>query len=260
MSGRIYTAAYKDRQKQHIAFSNDRGRTWTNYTGNPVVDLDAPDFRDPKVFWYEPQHKWVMVSVLADERTLVIFDSPDLKQWTVLSHFRTGRRHRRTVGVSRPNRTASRGEQEKKWVLIINRNPGAPAGGTGVRYVVGKFDGKQFTSVLFPRDKIVGRLRERLYATNSFNDMPLSDHRKIWMGWTSNWLYAKDEPTVSWRGAHSIPRTLTLRRTAQRTILVQTPVRELESLRGQPFQVGRFDHGCKSQARTGQRKGRDLRN
>ena len=38
----IYTAAYKDRQKQHIAFSNDRGRTWTNYSGNPVADLDAP--------------------------------------------------------------------------------------------------------------------------------------------------------------------------------------------------------------------------
>ena len=53
----IYTAAYKDRQKQHIAFSNDRGRSWTNYSGNPVADVDAPDFRDPNVFWYEAQHQ-----------------------------------------------------------------------------------------------------------------------------------------------------------------------------------------------------------
>jgi fructan beta-fructosidase len=83
----IYTAADKERQKQHIAFSNDRGRTWTNYSGNPVADLDAPDFRDPNVFWYEPQHKWVMVAVLADERTLVILDSADLKQWTKRSSF-----------------------------------------------------------------------------------------------------------------------------------------------------------------------------
>src|SRR5664279_583954 len=83
----IYAAAYKDRQKQHIAFSNDRGRTWTNYTGNPVADLDAPDFRDPNVFWYAAQHKWIMVAVLADERTLVILDSPDLKHWTKRSTF-----------------------------------------------------------------------------------------------------------------------------------------------------------------------------
>ncbi len=49
------------------------------------------------------------------------------------------------------------------------------------------------------------------YATNSFNDMPKGDERRIWMGWTSNWLYAKDEPTVLWRGAQSVPRVLSLR-------------------------------------------------
>ncbi len=75
------------------------------------------------------------------------------------------------------------------------------------------------------------------YATNSFNDMPAGDGRRIWMGWISNWLYAKDEPTVLWRGAQSIPRTLTLRRTPAGIILVQSPVRELQSLRGQPFQI-----------------------
>ncbi|MGB6898225.1 MAG: glycoside hydrolase family 32 protein, partial [Candidatus Acidiferrum sp.] len=59
----IYTAAGTNSQKQNLAFSNDRGRTWTNYSGNPVADLSQPDFRDPKVFWYEPQRKWVMVAV-----------------------------------------------------------------------------------------------------------------------------------------------------------------------------------------------------
>ena len=35
----IYTAAGKDLQTQHLAYSNDRGRTWTNYLRNPIVDL-----------------------------------------------------------------------------------------------------------------------------------------------------------------------------------------------------------------------------
>jgi len=142
----IYTAAYKDRQKQHIAFSNDRGRTWTNYSGNPVADLDAPDFRDPNVFWYAPQHKWVMVAVLADERTLIILDSLDLKHWTKCSTF--GPAGDAVGQWECPDliEIPVTGTNEKKWVLIINRNPGAPAGGTGVRYLIGKFDGATFTS------------------------------------------------------------------------------------------------------------------
>ncbi len=41
-------------QTQNLAYSNDRGRTWTKYSGNPVLNLNMSDFRDPKVFWSEP--------------------------------------------------------------------------------------------------------------------------------------------------------------------------------------------------------------
>jgi fructan beta-fructosidase len=233
----IYAAAYKDRQKQHIAFSNDRGRTWTNYTGNPVVDLDAPDFRDPKVFWYEPQKKWVMVAVLADERIAVFLDSTDLKKSTVRSKFGPAGDDAGQWECPDLLELPVEGTNDKKWVLIINRNPGAPAGGTGVRYLVGTFDGKEFTDETSPATTLWADYGKDFYATNSFNDMPAGDGRKIWMGWTSNWLYAKDEPTVLWRGAQSVPRTLTLRRTAAGIILSQTPVRELQSLRGQTFEI-----------------------
>ncbi len=233
----IYAAAYKDRQKQHIAFSNDHGRTWTNYSGNPVVDLDAPDFRDPKVFWYEPQKKWVMVAVLADQRQAVFLDSSDLKKWTVRSKFSPAGDDTGQWECPDLLELPVEGTRDTKWVLIINRNPGASAGGTGVRYIVGSFDGKQFTDYTSPKTKLWADYGKDFYATNSFNEMPASDGRKIWMGWTSNWLYAKDEPTVLWRGAQSIPRTLTLRRTAAGIILIQRPVTELQSLRGQPFQI-----------------------
>jgi fructan beta-fructosidase len=233
----IYTAAFKDRQKQHIAFSNDRGRTWTNYSGNPVADLDAPDFRDPNVFWYEPQHKWVMVAVLADERTLVILDSPDLKHWTKRSTFGPAGD---TAGQWEcPNliELPIEGASEKKWVLIIGRNPGGPAGGTGVRYLIGKFDGAKFASEVPDAPALWADWGKDFYATNAWNDLPPSDERRVWIGWFSNWQYANAEPTALWRGAQSIPRTLTLRPHADGLRLVQRPIQELERLRRERLRV-----------------------
>ena len=232
----MYTAAYKDRQKQHIAFSNDRGRTWTNYSGNPVADLDAPDFRDPNVFWYAPQHKWVMVAVLADERTLVIFDSPDLKHWTKRSTFGPAGDVAGQWECPDLIELPIDGTSQKKWVLIINRNPGAPAGGTGVRYVIGKFDGAKFTSEVPDTPALWADWGKDFYATNTWNDAPSAGGR-LWIGWFSNWQYANVEPTVLWRGAQSIPRTMTLRRYADGLRLVQRPVPALESLRREKFRI-----------------------
>lgn len=247
----IYTAAYKDRQKQHIAFSNDRGRTWSNYSGNPVADLNAPDFRDPNVFWYEPQHKWVMAAVLADRRKLVIFDSADLKHWNQRSTF--GPAGDLAVQWECPGlmELLVDGTSEKRWVLLININPGpnsgadgsgsadrgTPAGGTSVRYLIGAFDGAKFTSEIPDAPVLWADWGKDFYATNTWNDMPESDSRRVLIGWFSNWLYANTEPTEVWRGAQSIPRCLKLRRYADGLRLVQTPIRELESLRRESFRI-----------------------
>ena len=266
----IYAANYKDREKQHIAYSNDRGRTWTNYAGNPVIDVDAADFRDPKVFWYAPQKKWVLVAVLADHRKALFFSSTDLKTWTKMSEFGPAGDDAGQWECPDLLELPVEGTQETRWVLIINRNPGAPAGGTGVRYLIGQFDGTQFVETESVGQKLWADYGKDFYATNSFNDMPQGDTRKIWIGWTSNWLYAKDEPTVLWRGAQSIPRTLTLRYvgnpliptagisgpptnptlspregdkggaptvSGKELLMVQEPVRELQSLREKPFQL-----------------------
>ncbi|GAC1626926.1 MAG: levanase [Candidatus Acidiferrum sp.] len=228
----VYTAAGKDIQNQHVAFSNDRGRTWTNYTGNPVVNLGQADFRDPKVFWYAPQKKWVMVAVFADERIVKILDSRDLKTWKVQSSFG-------------PAGTAS-GQWEcpdlfelqvegsaktKKWVLIVNRNPGAPAGGTGVSYFIGTFDGKTFSSETPKGDMLWADSGKDFYATNRFSDLGSNDPRTIWIGWIGNWQYANVEPTEKWRGAQSIPRTLSLKRYQNQIRLAQSPIEETEKLR-----------------------------
>lgn len=233
----IYTAAYHDRQKQHIAYSNDRGRTWTNYSGNPVADLDAPDFRDPNVFWYEPQHKWVMVAVLADERRLVILDSHDLKHWTKRSTFGPAGDTAGQWECPDLVELPVEGTSEKKWVLIINRNPGAPAGGTGVRYLVGNFDGTTFRSDTPETPAVWADWGKDFYATNTWNDMPASDKRRVWIGWFSNWQYANAEPTVLWRGGLTIPRTLTLRQYSDGLRMVQQPIKELQGLRHEKLRI-----------------------
>lgn len=47
-----------DNQSQCISYSQDKGRTWTKYDKNPVL---VQKFRDPKVFWYAPDKKWIMI-------------------------------------------------------------------------------------------------------------------------------------------------------------------------------------------------------
>jgi len=108
------------------------------------VDLTKPDFRDPKIFWYEPEKKWVMVAVLADERKLTIFDSLNLKEWKLRSAFGPAGDSAGQWECPDLFELPVEGTKEKKWVLIVNRNPGAPAGGTGTKYFVGLFDGLQF--------------------------------------------------------------------------------------------------------------------
>ena len=65
----FYTSASDEHgQIQCMAYSNDNGRTYTKYEKNPILTpFDGlKDFRDPKVFWYEPAQKWYMI-VSADK-------------------------------------------------------------------------------------------------------------------------------------------------------------------------------------------------
>src|SRR5579872_681877 len=79
----MYTAA-KDPFAQAIAYSNDRGRTWTKFSGNPVLPHLANSNRDPHVIWYEPTKRWIVVLFKYVDSTFCLFSSPDLKQWTHL--------------------------------------------------------------------------------------------------------------------------------------------------------------------------------
>ncbi len=133
-----------DFQYQAIAYSNDNGRTWTKYEGNPVVpNPGLRDFRDPKVIWHEESQSWIMAVAAWDH--LELYGSPDLKNWQKLSEF--GKEWGTHAGVWEcPDLFPAKveGSDEIRWVLIQNINPGAWQGGSGTQYFVGHFDGKSF--------------------------------------------------------------------------------------------------------------------
>jgi beta-fructofuranosidase/levanase len=133
-------------QSQALAYSLDRGRTWTKYAGNPVLDNPDPDFRDPKVFWYEPTQRWIMPVALSLQRKIQFYSSPNLKDWTLEGEFGP---QGAVAGVFEvPNLIPLRveGTRETKWLLIVNINPGALGGGSAAQYFIGNFDGHRFTA------------------------------------------------------------------------------------------------------------------
>lgn len=145
----IYTSHDKNTgtQAQSLAYSTDRGRTWTKYQGNPVIDIGSKDFRDPKVQWYAPTRSWLMTVSLSAEHKVRFYSSRNLKDWEQLSEFGPAGA---TGGVWEcPDLfpLAVDGDPKKiKWVLVVNINPGGIAGGSGAQYFVGDFDGKKFTA------------------------------------------------------------------------------------------------------------------
>lgn len=229
----IYTGhdPVSHREAQALAFSVDRGRTWEKYAHNPVLDLGCADFRDPKVFWHEEDASWVMVVVLAAERVVRLYSSPDLRSWTLLSDFGPAGA---TEGVWEcPDLfpLALDGDPARlRWVLVVSVQSGAPWGGSGMQYFVGDFDGLKFTA---EHDEVAWLDHGAdYYAAVTFNNLP--GDRQVQIGWLGNWDYANSTPTSPWRGAQSIPRELTLTDVAGRPTLVQKPVVELNKILGKP--------------------------
>ena len=227
-------------QAQSLAYSLDRGRTWTQYAGNPVIaEPPGPyaseyrEFRDPKLFWYEPEHKWVLATVAAKQHKALFFTSRDLVHWEWSGEFGPAGSADGVWECPDLVELPVDGDPTKrKWVLIVSINPGGPAGGSGMQYFVGDFDGRTFT-----RDRNAAPDAPQwvdygadFYAGVTYNDAP--GGRRLLVGWMNNWLYGDKVPTSPWRSAQSLPRELGLRTVNGQMKLVQQPVAEAQGLRG----------------------------
>ena len=230
----IYTSRTTSDQTQSIAYSTDKGRTWTDYEGNPVIDIDDPAFRDPRVFWHAATERWIMAVVLANQRKVRLFGSPDLKTWKFLSDFGPEGAHP-VSNWECPDlfELPVEGEPgQSKWILQVDSGMGHPWLGSGCQYFVGEFDGERFINDNPPETALWLDWGRDFYAAQSYSDVPEQDGRRLVIGWISNWMYARDKPTSPWRGAQSVARELRLKRFDKGLRLVQQPAREIESLRG----------------------------
>ena len=239
---------------QCMAYSTDNGRTFTKYSGNPVLNsyqglADDPkrckglrDFRDPKIFWYEPLKSWYMI--VSSDKEMRFYASSDLKDWHYVSAFGEG------YGVQ-PNQYECPDffpltlEGKQYWVMIVNINPGCLFGGSATEYFVGTFDGKEFKCMSKPETyKFIDWGKDH-YATVTFSNAP--GGRVIGMPWMSNWQYANYVPTQQFRSANALPREFSLFEADGEVYMAAKPVAEVKNLvsdtrREQDFAISNNSH------------------
>ena len=213
-----------DFQNQSLAYSLDNGQNWLKYDHNPVLkNPGITDFRDPKVFWYQPGQQWVMVLAVKDR--VAFYSSPDLRNWSKVGEFGKDEGAHGGVWECPDLFPLIDGHGHTQWVLVVNINPGGPNGGSATQYFLGQFDGKTFTPS-------TAGTRWLDYGPDEYAGVTWDNTgaRRIFIGWMSNWLYGQRVPTDPWRSANTLPRQLELEKSGDSVYLTSMPVREVDEL------------------------------
>ncbi len=201
-SGRDFT--------QCLAYSTDRGRTWTKYAHNPVLPHVAGENRDPKVIWDAPTRRWIMALYLDRDR-FGLFSSPDLKAWT------------QTQTLTLPGSSECPDffplplieTHKQRWVFTAANDA----------YLVGSFDGRTFTP---ETPALPGDAGASFYAAQTFSGIPAQEDRRIQIAWMRGGEY----PQMPFNQQMSFPCTLTLHQTSDGPRLFRWPVKEITALYG----------------------------
>jgi len=196
---------------QCLAYSLDKGRTWTKHEANPVLPHVAGENRDPKVVWHAPTKRWIM-ALYIEEEEFALYSSENLTEWTLLQKFTMPGCSECPDFFEMPLRGQT---NVRKWVFTA----------ANAKYLVGDFDGVKFTPTGGPLQVEFG---ESLYAVQTFSDLPPSDRRKIQIGWMIGGQY----PDMPFNQQLSFPCELSLVDTAEGPRLYRRPVHEINRLHG----------------------------
>ncbi|QSH42182.1 glycoside hydrolase family 32 protein [Lentisphaerota bacterium ZTH] len=236
----VYTSI---RRGECLAWSKDGGKTFKDYNNNPVLfhggnfkDIPkTPNYwygsRDPKVFWYAPNHEWVMivyeqyvpVKRTKDDAAFAIYTSKNLTDWTFQSKlpgwYECPELFELPVNGNKLN---------NKWVVM---------GASGF-YAIGSFDGKSFIPDQFEGsvDRPVSHrryilepykyagMRGNIYAPQTWNDAP--NGRRVMIAWVRYY----PPPKATFSQAMSLPLALSLRTTEDGIRMFFNPVKEVKKL------------------------------
>ncbi len=202
-----------------VAFSNDRGRSFTWYEGNPVIKHKG---RDPKVVWYtydtddspiDDQAKemgghWAMVVYDESEthgENTAFYTSTDLKAWKFQSHL--------SGYFECPElfELPIEGESgESRWVTF----------GADGKYAIGDFDGRTFTPQHEGKHQL---FYGSIYASQTFDNAP--DDRRVMIGWMR-----LDSPGMPFNQTFTFPHQLTLHQTSAGLRMFSAPADEIKSI------------------------------
>ncbi len=224
----IYTAAggTSEESKGHlftqcIAYSNDKGRTWTKYSGNPVLHNIGDGDRDPKVFWHAPTRHWVMPLYVGEKEPNKLdkngkpsnrnvchfYTSPDLKNWTFASKF-SEELFECPGFVELP---LDGDPKNTRWALW----------GASGEYWLGRFEGREFKA---ETSKLRGDFGANSYAAQVYDDLP--DKRVVFITWMQGGKY----PGMPFNQQMGFPVELSLQTTPDGIRLVKWPVKEIHEI------------------------------
>jgi fructan beta-fructosidase len=142
-----------------------------------------------------------------DDNTMGFLTSKDLKSWQLRSRLKCF--HECPELFELP---LNGDRNNKKWILY---------GGSG-DYLTGSFDGRQFTPQAGP---IVFQHGNCFYASQTFNNIPAKDGRRIQMAWGRVTM-----PGMPFNQMMLLPVTLTLRTTEEGPRMFAEPIWEMEKL------------------------------
>ncbi|MYB09576.1 MAG: glycoside hydrolase family 32 protein [Acidimicrobiia bacterium] len=212
----VFTQDLDGHQRQSIAASVDSGLTWEKFEGNPVLEVDAENCRDPKVISFDDgdARRWAMV--LAVGNRIQLYRSADLKSWNLASEFTWDLE---ADGVWECPDLLRLPGHDSEWLLTFCVDNAGPYGHSACLAVPGQLVGVDFLSSAEPTPVDHG---PDFYALQSFHAAPVDG--PVLMGWMNSSHYSNSHPSNGWRGVLSMPRQLSF---APNGRLLTTPAVDL---------------------------------